>query len=178
MNLWGKQVKRQRLLGAFLLTVAGCTAQAEGFYLGASAGIMDADIGGFDEATNAGVLAGYDVYTREIFAVSLEGELTTTVSDGDVEFGGTKGDWDIDTQGAFVAARLGDTFFIKVRYGVVRSDVSVSIAGTTVNGNDTSGSWGAALGWMFNRNWGVQVDGTLVDSDVTYWNAGIKYQFQ
>lgn len=166
------------MLGAFLLTAAGCAVQAEGFYVGASAGLMDADIGGVDEATNAGVLVGYDIYTKEIFAVSLEGELTTTLADGDVDFGGVKGNWDIDTQAAYVAARLGDRFYIKVRYGVARSDVSVSITDSTINGNDTSGSWGGALGWMFTRNWGAQVDGTLVDSDVTYWNAGIRYQFQ
>ncbi len=159
-------MKRQQLLGAFLLTAAGCAVQAEGWYVGASVGVMDPDIGGFDNATNAGVLVGYDVYTKEIFAVSLEGELTTTVSDGDVEFGGLKGDWDIETQAAYVAARLGDTFYIKVRYGVARSDVSVSITDSTINGNDTSGSWGGALGWMFTKNWGVQVDGTI-DSDVT-----------
>ena len=170
-------MKRQ-LLGAFLLAAAGCAAQAGGLYMGASAGVMDADIGGFDDATNAGVLLGYDVYTKEIFSISLEGELTTTVSDGDVEFGGLKGDWDIDTQAAYVAARLGDTFYIKVRYGVARSDVSVSITDSTLNGNDTSGSWSGALGWMFNKNWGLQADGTMVDSDVTYWNAGIRYQFQ
>jgi len=178
MNLRGEYVRTQQLLGAFLITTAGFAVQAEGFYVGASAGIMDADIGGFDDATNAGVLLGYDVYTREIFSVSLEGELTTTVSDGDVDFGAETGDWDIDTQAAYVAARLGDAFYIKVRFGVARSDVSVSIADSSFNGNDTSGSWGGALGWMFNRNWGVQADGTMVDSDVSYWNAGIRYQFQ
>ena len=77
-------MKSRQLPGVFLLTAAGCAVQADGFYMGASAGIMDADVGGFDEATNAGVLVGYDVYTKEIFSVSLEGELTTTVSDGDV----------------------------------------------------------------------------------------------
>lgn len=178
MNLRGKQVKTQQLLGTFLIVAASCAVQAEGFYVGASAGVMDADIGGFDDATNAGVLLGYDVYTREIFSISLEGELTTTVSDGDVDFGAVTGDWDIDTQAAYVAARLGEPFYIKVRFGAARSDVSVSVPGSRINGNDTSMSWGGALGWMFNKNWGVQVDGTMVDSDVNYWNAGIRYQFQ
>ena len=62
----------------------GCTAmaRAEGGYLGASLGIMDADRGGFDEATNAGVLGGYGLYTKDIFTVALEVELTTTIADG------------------------------------------------------------------------------------------------
>lgn len=163
------------LLAVLLLCYS--SAKAAGFYLGASTGIMDANIGGFDDAVNAGVLAGYDVYTKEIFAVSLEAEFTTTVSDGDVEFHGSRGDWDIDTQAAYIAARLGQRAYLKVRYGVVRNDVSVKVAGFNSSESDTSGSWGGALGWMFTDHWGVQADGTLVDSDVTYWNLGVKYQF-
>ncbi len=174
----GSRVKKQQLLNTLILTVASGVAQAEGWYVGASAGVMDANVGGFDEAINTGVLVGYDVFTMDIFSVSLEGELTTTVSDGDVEFGNAKGDWDIDTQAAHVAARIGDRFYIKVRYGVTRADVSVSITDSTISGNNTSGSWGGALGWMFSKNWGAQIDGTLVDPDVTYWNAGVRYQFQ
>lgn len=160
-----------------LLTVCSAPVQAGRFYLGASAGIMDANVNGFDEAVNAGVLAGYDVYTREIFAVSLETEFTTTVSDGDVNNRGNKGDWDIDTQAAYIAARLGERAYLKVRYGVVRSDISVKFDGNKRSNSDTSGSWGGAIGWMFTDAWGIQADGTLADSDVTYWNLGVKYQF-
>jgi len=153
-------------------------AQAAGGYLGASVGIMDNNVSGFDDATNAGVLAGYDVYTQDIFTVSLEAELTTTVADGDVNINGLKGDWDVDTQAAYVVARLGERFYMKVRYGVLREDVSVKVAGFSQRGSDTGGSWGAALGWMITPQWGVQVDGTLVEADLNYWNAGLKYHFQ
>ncbi len=171
-------MRRQQLLGFLLLTATSYVVQAGGVYLGGSVGIMDSDRGGFDEATNTGVLVGYDFFTKEIFSVSLEGELTTTISDGDVKLGGMEGDWDIDTQAAYIAARLGDRAYIKVRWGVARSDVSASIAGISVHDSDTSGSWGGALGWMFNENWGAQADGTMIDSDVYYWNAGIIYHFQ
>lgn len=160
-----------------LLTVCSTAVQAGRFYLGASAGIMDANVSGFDNAVNTGVLAGYDVYTKEIFAVSLETEFTTTISDGDVEIRGNKGDWDIDTQAAYIAARLGKRAYLKARYGVVRSDISVKVDGIKRNNSDTSGSWGAAIGWMFTDAWGIQADGVLADSDVTYWNLGVKYQF-
>ncbi|MGW8310621.1 MAG: outer membrane beta-barrel protein [Thiogranum sp.] len=166
------------IVGFLLLSLAAAAAQAGGWYVGASAGVVDTDTGGFDDTTNAGVLLGYDVYTRDIFAVSLEGEATTSVSDGDVSINGFDGNWDIDTQAAYVAARLGDRFYIKVRYGVLREDVSVKIAGFSQSDSDTGGSWGAALGWMVTPRWGVQLDGTLVDSGTTYWNAGIKYHFQ
>lgn len=168
-----------RRIALTLLMVGGVsgTHAAGGLYLGPSVGIMDPNVGGFDEAINAGFLLGYDFFNLEQFHVSAETEFTTTISDGDVKFGSQKGDWDIDTRGVFVAARVGDTFYIKVRYGVVWSDLSVKIAGNSTSNSDSSGSWGGALGWNFGEHWAVQADGTLVDPDVTYWNLGVNYRF-
>ena len=150
---------------------------AGGLYLGPSVGIMDADVSGFDEATNAGFLLGYDFFNKELFHVSAETEFTTTLSDGDVKFSGQKGKWDIDTRGVFLAARVGETFYIKVRYGVVWSDATAKGAGFSTSDSDSSGSWGGALGWNIGQHWAVQADGTLVDPDVTYWNLGVNYRF-
>jgi len=167
-----------RVPAGVIVTLAVSAAQAGGgFYLGPSAGLMDADIGGFDEATNAGALLGYEFFNNGPFFLSAETEFTTTVSDGDAKISGSKGNWDIDTRSLHLAARLGDTFYIKVRYGVVWSDLSVDVAGISSSNSDTSGSWGAALGWNFTQHWAVQADGTLVDSDITYWNLGLNYRF-
>ena len=160
-----------------LLVICSAPVHAGNFYLGASAGIVDPSVGGFDNATNAGLLAGYDVFTLDLIAVSLEAEFTTTVSDGDVKIQGFKGRWDIDTQAAYLAVRGGDRAYMKVRVGVVHKDLTVKVAGFRESDTDTSGSWGGAIGWMFTDNWGVQLDGTVVDSDATYWNLGVKYQF-
>jgi len=94
---------------------------------------VDANVSGFDDATSAGVLAGYDVYSKDVIAVSLEAEFTTTVSDGDVKIQGFRGDWDIDTQAAYLAVRGGDRAYIKVRIGVVHNDVTVRVAGFREN---------------------------------------------
>ncbi len=160
-----------------LLALCSLAVQAQGWYLGASVGLMDADRSGFDDATNAGLLAGYDVFTGEVYAFSLEAEVTTTVSDGDVENGGTDGDWDIDTQAVYAAARVGKDIYVKARFGVAWTDTSVDIAGNSFDDSDSSVSWGASLGWMFSEHLGVQVDGTQVESDVDYWNLGLKYRF-
>jgi hypothetical protein len=157
------------------LYAIGC--HAEGWYLGASAGVIDADIAGFDDATNVGFLAGYDVFTREVFAASIETEFTTSVSDGDVKTSGINGDWDIDTRAVYVATRLGDRFYGKVRWGFLWEDLSVDIAGKSQSDSDSSMSWGAAAGWMFTEQLGVQADATRMDSDIHYWNLGLVYRF-
>ena len=171
-------MKTARMVASVILSLTEGIAQAGGWYLGASAGLMDNNVSGYDDATNVGALLGYDVYTRDIVAVSLEGEITTTASKGDVSTNGLDGDWNIDTQAAYVAARLGDRVYMKVRYGVLREDASVKIGGVSQSDTDTGGSWGGALGWMLTPQWGIQLDGTLVESDVNYWNLGVKYHFQ
>jgi hypothetical protein len=30
---------------------------------------------------------------------------------------------------------------------------------------------------MLSEHWGVQLDGTLVDTDTSYWNAAVLYRF-
>ena len=177
-------MKTANAIIALALALATGLAQAENWYLGASAGVMstnlshyDNNVGGSDDAVNVGALLGYDVYTHGIAALSLEGELTTTVARGDVSHGGNQGDWGIDTQAAYVAMRLGDRLYMKVRYGVLREDVSVKVGGNSRSDSDTSGSWGAALGWMLTPQWGIQMDGTVVDSNINYWNLGVKYYF-
>lgn len=170
-------MKTATAAAALVVSMAAGLAQAENWYLGASAGLMDNNVNGYDAATNAGVLLGYDVFTHDLVALSLEGELTTTVAKGDVSVNGSRGDWDIDTQAAYFAMRLGDRVYMKVRYGVLREDASVKAGGTSRSGSDTGGSWGGAVGWMLTPAWGIQLDGTMVESDVNYWNLGVKYYF-
>jgi hypothetical protein len=177
-NIFGGLMKTAGTVTAIVLSLATGAAQAEGLYLGASAGLIHNNVNGYDDATNVGALFGYDVYTHEFIAVSLEGEFTTAVSKGNVSFNGVHGDWDIDTQAAYVALRLGERIYMRVRYGVLREDASVNIDGASRSGSDTGGSWGGALGWMLTPKWDIQLDGTMVDSDVSYWNLGVKYHFQ
>jgi len=166
-----------RVMPAVLLCALAGVVQAQSGYLGASLGVMDADRSGFDEATNAGLLAGYDLYTREVFSVALEGELTGTVSDGDLKASGRKGSWELDTRALYAAFRLGERFYMKVRFGFAWTDLSARFEGESFKDSDSSVSWSGAAGWMITDNWGVQLDGSLVDTDTSYWNAGILYRF-
>lgn len=168
---------RRTFLMLLIMGAVSIAHAAGGVYLGPSVGIMDADANGFDEATNAGVLLGYEFFNLEQFYVSAEAEFTTTVSDGDLKFGGQKGEWDIDTRAIYLASRVGDVIYMKVRFGAAWSDVSAKIAGLSVSDSDSSISWGGALGWNFTRHWAVQADGTRMDSDVNYWNLGVNYRF-
>lgn len=166
-----------KMLCVAILAAAVPVAAAGGFYLGGTVGLMDSDRNGFDDATNAGVLAGWEFFSKDVLYVLAETEFTATVSDGDLQHQGEKGDWDLDTRAVYLGSRLGDRAYIKVRFGYSWTDVSTDFAGSSRSDSDTSLSWGGALGWNFTRHWGIQVDGTMVDSDVDYWNLGLLYRF-
>ena len=168
---------RRIFFTALGVAAAPAAQAAAGVYLGASVGLMDANIDGFDEATNAGALLGYEFFNMDIVYVSAETEFTTTVSDGDAKFSGQKGNWDIDSRAVYLAVRVGDTLFAKARYGVAWVDVSVETDGRSLSDSDSSGSWGASFGWNFSEHWGIQAGGVVVDSDVDYWSLGLGYRF-
>lgn len=89
---------RYRRLGIAMLSAA-CSvgsAYAQGLYAGATAGVIDPDVDGFDDVTNAGLLLGY-AFTDAPAAFAVEGGFTTSVSDADVSIGSASGEWDVDT---------------------------------------------------------------------------------
>jgi len=101
------QFKKQHWLIPVLF--AGCcTASAEGFYVGAKVGVMDVDESAFDEATNGGILIGYEFSRQGSISWGAEAEFTTSLSDGDFEVFGVSGEWDIDTQALYGVVEIGD----------------------------------------------------------------------
>src|SRR5688500_15629796 len=67
---------------------------ASPLYIAPKIAAMDADVSGFDKASNAGVGVGSDLQSNATGTLSVEGEFLTTLSDGDLEGGG---EWDADT---------------------------------------------------------------------------------
>lgn len=167
--------KRCALLG--LLLGACGTAAAEGFYAGARVGIMDVEVSGFDEATNAGILLGYEFPSGIPLRWGLEAEFTTTVADGDFRLGGVSGDWDIDTQALYVVARAGERLYGKVRAGALREDVSAGAVGISVDDSDSGFSAGLGIGWRAAANIDLEAEFTMIEEDVNFFSIGLNLAF-
>jgi len=167
--------KTARLLP--VLCLLGSTAMAEGVYVGAKVGVMDPDINGMDEATNAGVVLGYTFGGDGNISWAAEAEFTTTISDGDIEVFGQKGDWDVDTQALYGVLRFGSDIYGKVRAGYLREDVSASIAGVSVDDDDTGFSGGLGAGWRMNENFAIELEYTFIEDDLDFYSAGLNYSF-
>ena len=161
------------------LCLVNTAAMAEGPYLGARLGFMDADISGLDSATNIGLIAGYNFgdVADDGMSWGIEAEFTTTVSDGDVDVAGLNGDWDIDTQAIYGVFRIGGDLYGKVRLGCLREDVSISVAGISADGSDDGLSGGLGGGWQVNEQLSLEAEYTRVEEDVDYYSIGAHFAF-
>lgn len=164
------------------LSLAG-TAQAAGkIYIGAKAGVVKPDISGFDEAINAGVYGGYNLLGKDSqFAADLrggtlavEGEVTTSVIDGESNF---FGDWDMTSIAAYAAYRhpITDYFYLKARAGVVRYEIDTSVPSVNT-GTETQLAAGVGAGWKVGPG-SVEVDLTTYESDALFLAAGFHMSF-
>jgi len=170
------QLKKQHWLIPVLF--AGCcTANAEGLYIGAKVGIMDVDDSAFDEATNGGVLIGYEFERQGSISWGVEAEFTTSLSDGDFEVFGVSGDWDIDTQALYGVAKFGDQFYGKLKAGVLREDISASAGGASANESDTGFSAGLGVGWRATDRIAVEAEYTQIEEDAAFYSAGVNFTF-
>jgi len=144
------------LLAAALLA-GPAAALADGWYLGAKAGLMATDANGFDDATNAGVVIGRDIIGLVAGDLSLEGEYTTTVDEGS---GFGTSDWEIDTLGGYAVFRSAGPAYLKAKGGIVRSDVSVGSFSQT----STDPSAGLGVGFSLGVAQ-LELEYTRIDGD-------------
>jgi hypothetical protein len=161
-----------------LLCLLGSTAMAEGVYVGAKIGAMDADVSGFDDATNLGIVVGYTFEpVSDGISWALEGEFTTSVSDGDVNAFGSSGSWDVDTQALYGVLRIGGDLYGKLRLGYLREDVSASVAGVSADGSDDGVSGGLGVGWRASEQLSLELEYTLIEEDLDFYSVGANFAF-
>lgn len=173
------------LLGGFSL--AGVAQAAGKIYVGAKAGIVQADISGFDEAINAGVYGGYNLLGKDShFAADLrggslaaEGEVTTTLKKGDA---GVADEWDMTSIAAYAAYRhpLTNYFYLKGKLGLVRYEIDTSLPApasvASALGTETKLAAGIGAGWKVGPG-SVEIDLTTYESDVLFLSGGFHMSF-
>lgn len=176
------------ILAATAGLVVSATAQAtppvsdfigDRAYLGAKLALVDHDDKNgvsFDKAYNIGVYGGYHLLgegaqiPRNLGGgtLSIEGELTTTLIDGDTNFGG---DWDIMTLGAYAAYRfpVQKSVYLKGKLGLVWNDPDGPAAAN--NKSDVDGSFGLGIGWHLGSG-ALEGEFSVINSDVLFLSVG------
>lgn len=144
------------------------TAFAESdLYYGGKFGLMLFDPEGYEDPINAGAVVGYRLWRN----LSIEGEVTTSISDGKTKVLLTGFDVSVQTLAAFAAYRSpGETFF-KAKAGFVNADVEV---GTTSN-DDTDTAFGLGYGWKTSSDLSFEVEYTVISNDVNFLSFALIF---
>lgn len=158
--------------GGIATTVA---AQQGPIYVMPKVAWMNPDIGGFDDALNLGVALGYDFSTTTNGVWSVEGEFTTTVSDGNVVGGG---DWDVDTLAGYGTYRSSGDLYWKGKAGFQRFDIKRAggTAGPIPTSKDTEFAVGIGGGFRMDRGAGLEIE-YAHSSELAYLSAGYYWRF-
>jgi hypothetical protein len=168
------------LAGVLSVCVAAPAAMAQQrvtsnpLYISGKVGFLDADLGGFDNAINIGVMVGYDLYQFPVGTVSVEGEFTTTLADGDIDGGG---EWDADTLAAYGVYRSLGEFYFKGKAGVHRQDIKSDSGGPIPDAEDTTLAFGVGGGWRMDRNSGIEVEYTAGSDELDFVSVGYVIRF-
>lgn len=166
-----KKVLSTALLGASLFMMSNqVLAENTNLYVGLKAGKMSADASGFDDATNVGVVLGYKL--NNTFA--LEGEITDSSSDGSFS---PSGKWSVDTTALYAVGRWGDQAYLKAKAGILNEDVSVSVPGSSLSGDDTGLSLGIGVGYHLNDRVNIEAEYTIIEEDLDFFSVGLNYAF-
>lgn len=141
------------IMGILAASLLSNTASAEGYW-GAKAASVDVDNSGYSSAINIGLFVGAEFAQAGSNIVSLEGELTTSIIDGDAN---ASVDYSVQTMALYAAMRTASDNYLKIKAGILDREISLSPGGT---GSDSGLSWG--IGFGFNN---YEIEYTFFDGD-------------
>jgi len=160
-----RQMKTVFLVG-FLSMLAAGPVLAGDLYFGVKTGPMIVDSSVIKtDPTNVGVLIGYELGVV-LGDLAVEGEMTTSTSDG--EFKGGFGKFDLDTIAAYLAFRSAGPIYFKAKGGFLQVDDG--------SGSDTGVSYGIGVGLGIGiAQVELEYTQTAVDSDLAFVSAGVQF---
>lgn len=148
------------------------SASAE-LLIGAKAGLVDYDVSGSDPGVNGSVQLGYEFLDLGVADIAIEGELSTSLADGEI-FGT---DVSLDTLGVFASLRTAGPVYVIGRVGMVDAEVE----GGGISIDDTNTSMGVGIGFSTaGLRWEIEyttyeIETSLTDIDIDYITLGLSF---
>ena len=159
-----RQIKLYLLLALFSMVMAS-PAMADGVIFGANTGTMNIDDPDVTDPRNMGFMVGYEVGVG-LGDVAVEGEVTRTVSNGDLNGADVK----VGTEALYVALRTAGPIYFKGRVGTLQEKVEIG----NVSGTDSGSSYSLGIGFSLGLVQ-AELDFTRVESDINYVSLGVVF---
>lgn len=172
-------MQTKKLISALCLGIglSGPVMAAESpWYAGIKAGTMSVDVSAYEDATSMGLILGYRLSDNSSGSLAVEGEYTNSSSEN-ITVLGISGKWDVDTLAVYLAYRTGGDLYFKGKIGYLNEDVNVNIAGASISGSDSGASYGIGGGWKFGKTNAVELEYTIIETDVDFISLGVNFGF-
>jgi hypothetical protein len=160
--------KKLWLIPVLFGAVYAGSASAE-LLIGAKAGVVDYDVSGSDPGVNGSVQLGYEVLDLIAADIAIEGELTTSLTDGEI----LGQDASFESKGVYVSLRTAGPVYFIGRVGYV--DAEAEIGGLSFDDSDTS--MGAGIGFSTaGLRWEVEYTTYEIENtDINYITLGLSF---
>ncbi len=162
-----KSIYFKTFILSFVLLINTSLTYAAEPYFGVKAGRVIVDEDGLTDATNLGLNIGLSIGTNTAF----EGELTTTILEGDVNLGFTSLDWDVTTLAGYFTYRTSSSPYFKLKAGILYEDISIG----SFSESDTGLSLGAGVGWDLSKTSKLELEMTIIEADLTFFSIGFLF---
>lgn len=163
---------------ALLLTVSAHAYEVNKPYVGGKLGLMMPDVSGADDALNVGLVFGMPIQQvrGQNFGgtVSVEGETTFTVVDGDIDGGG---EWDVFTLAGYGVFRTDGQIYFKGKGGLVYWDADFDLGPVSASDDDINLSIGIGGGYQLSSQSSIELEYTILDSDLDFLSLGFNINF-
>ena len=161
----------KKMIGGAMLvaTLIGvpAAALADGWYLGVKGGQVMPDPDGFGDATNVGVVLGYDILDVGFGDVSLEGDLTTTMDKGSTP---GNSEWEMDTFGGYAVFRTAGPMYLKAKGGFTRTEFQTN----NFEDSETDASVGVGLGFSIGLAQ-LEIEYTEIEDDFDFLSLTVNF---
>jgi hypothetical protein len=144
--------------------VYASSASAE-LLIGAKAGLVDYDVSGSDPGVNGSVQLGYEILNLIAADIAIEGELTTSLADGEI----IGQDVGFESTGVYASLRTAGPVYFIGRVGYADTEIE--------NVDDSGTSMGVGVGFStLGLRWEVEYTTYEVkDVDVDYITLGLSF---
>jgi outer membrane immunogenic protein len=159
---------------AICVSVGASAAPSNPFYIGGKWALLDSDVAGLDDSSNLALVVGYDFMSTPNGAFGVEGEISTSISEGDIDGGG---EWEADTWALYGTYRTEGPFYAKARLGYLHEDIKVSGAGVAASGDDSGVAYGLGVGWEFKRGSSLELEYTAGSEDINMTSLAYIVRF-
>lgn len=156
-------IKKSILVAALGLFSFGAMAGEPGVVAGVKFGNAMIDVDGLDDGSAKGVTFGYD------FGNSWALELDVVQS----EFDYPGGSGDLDWMGVYGVYRSEGKAYFLAKIGALKEEISAE----GESESDTGASYGLGGGFRINDNFSLELEYTIIESDVNFLGLGARFKF-